>query len=124
LREDLIDQTAKVVRTLNPIPRTVILFGSLARGMRDFRDVDLLCVVAKGNEKIVVHDRIAETFEKVRRRYKVPVSAVVATEAELRSPSLTSVVTEARRDGILLAGTAPTVLQGVRVWSHAHPHAA
>src|SRR5262245_21859481 len=47
LHDDLIHSLVKSVRRLTPKPRAVILFGSLARGERDFRDVDLLCIVAK-----------------------------------------------------------------------------
>lgn len=115
LREKLIDALARGSAKLEPKPRAVILFGSLARGTRDFRDVDLLCIVAKKHDKSLLHDAIADGFDQIRREYKVPVSALVATEAELKSPNLESAVTETRRDGLLLFGTAPAELRGVRI---------
>lgn len=99
-----------------PQPSAMVLFGSLARGVRDFRDVDLLCVVAKDRNKSLLHDAIAGAYNQVQREFKVPVSAVVATEAELGSPKLEAVVEEARRDGLLLFGTAPRQLRTIRVW--------
>ncbi len=114
LRDKLIDALARGSGKLEPKPRTVILFGSLARGTRDFRDVDLLCIVAKGHDKSLLHDAIADGFDQIRREYKVPVSALVATQTELKSPQLESTLVEARRDGLLLFGTAPAELRGVR----------
>jgi hypothetical protein len=45
------------------------------------------------------------------------VSAVVVTEAELRSPRVASVMNAARRDGILLFGSPPGLLQNVQARS-------
>ena len=114
LRDKLIDALARGSGKLEPKPRAVILFGSLARGARDFRDVDLLCIVAKERDKSLLHDAIATGFDQIRREYKVPVSALVAAEAELKSIKLESTVMEARRDGLLLFGTAPAELRSVR----------
>jgi DNA-binding transcriptional ArsR family regulator len=116
LRARLISALARDSTRLRPKVQAGVLFGSLARGMRDFRDVDLLFVVANERHKALVHDAIAGAFEKIRRDYKVPVSAIVATETELSSPKLRSAVAEARRDGLLLFGTAPADLRDVRSW--------
>ena len=115
LRDRLIDALARGSGKLEPKPRAVVLFGSLARGSRDFRDVDLLCVVTKERDKSLLHDAIAAGFDQIRREYKVPVSALVAAEADLKSPKLESAVAEIRRDGLLLFGTTPAELRGVRV---------
>ncbi len=115
LRDRLIDALVRGSGKLAPKPRAVVLFGSLARGARNFRDVDLLCIVAKEHDKSLLHDAIANGFDQIRREYKVPVSALVATEAELKSPKLESVLTETRRDGLLLFGNTPGELRGVRV---------
>lgn len=117
LRDRLISALARDSSKLHAKARAGVLFGSLARGMRDFRDVDLLFVVANERHKALVHDAVAAAFEKIRRDYKVPVSAIVATEGELKSPKLASAVTEARRDGLLLFGTAPAELRDVRPWT-------
>jgi DNA-binding transcriptional ArsR family regulator/predicted nucleotidyltransferase len=117
LRDRLMGALARGSGKLKPTPRAVILFGSLARGTRDFRDVDLLCIVAKERDKSLLHDAIADRFDQIRREYKVPVSALVVREAELRSPKLESAVMEVRRDGVLLFGTAPGELRGLRALS-------
>jgi predicted nucleotidyltransferase len=116
LRDKLMSILARGSEKLRPKPRAVVLFGSLARGERNFRDVDLLCVVAKESDKSPLHDSIGGAYSHVQREYKVPVSAVVASDAELGSSRLESVVGEARRDGLLLFGSAPHRLRGVRTW--------
>lgn len=114
LRNDLIEALAHECGTLGSKLETVVLFGSLARNDRDFRDADLLFVVPKKKDKAHLHDRIAEQFESVRRRFATPVSAVVVTEADLRSPRFASVVDAVRQDGILLFGSTHGLLQNVR----------
>jgi len=115
LRNDLIEALAHACRESGGELASAVLFGSLARGDRDFRDADLLFVVPKKKDKEQLHDRIAEHFEPVRRRFGTPVSAVVVTEAELHSPRLASVVDAAREVGILLLGSPPALLENVRV---------
>jgi predicted nucleotidyltransferase/DNA-binding MarR family transcriptional regulator len=114
LRDDLIEALAHACGELGNDLECVVLFGSLARGDRDFRDADLLFVVAKKRDKAQLYDGIAEHFEPVRRRFGTPVSAVVVTEAELPSAKLASVIEAARRDGVLLFGSPTGVLQNVR----------
>jgi predicted nucleotidyltransferase len=114
LRDDLIEALADACGELGSELKSVILFGSLARGERDFRDADLLFIVPKKKDKAQLHDRIAEHFESVRRRFGAPVSAVVVTEAELHSPRVVSVMDAARRNGILLFGSPPVLLQNVQ----------
>ncbi len=120
LRDKLMNVLVRSSEKLKPSPTAVALFGSLARGVRDFRDIDLLCTVAKQREKSLLHDSIAHAYSQIQREFKVPVSAVVATDAELSSPKLEAVVGEAKRDGLLLFGTAPQQLRGIRIWRSAH----
>jgi predicted nucleotidyltransferase len=114
LRDDLIEALARTCDELGSELESVILFGSLARGERDFRDADLLFIVPRKKDKAQLYDRIAEHFESVRRRFGAPVSAVVVTEAELHSSRVASVMDAARRDGILLFGSPPGLLQNVQ----------
>lgn len=114
LRNDLIEALAYACGALGSELKSAVLFGSLARSDRDFRDADLLFVVSKKQDKAKLHDRIAEHFESVRRRFATPVSAVVVAGAELRSPKLASVVDAVRRDGILLFGSLHGLPQEVR----------
>lgn len=116
LHARLMDSVVRGADKLHPKPQAVIVFGSTARGTRDFRDVDLLCVAAEARHKALLHDAVAGAFDHVRRQFKVPVSAIVATDQEIRSPKLESAVNEIRRDGILLTGSLPTHLRGVRSW--------
>ena len=116
LREKLLSALAHGSAKLRPEPSAVILFGSVARGTPAFRDVDLLCVAAAERDKVLLHDAVAGAFDQVRREFNVPVSAVIASEAELRSPKLSAIVTEVRRDGLVLAGTTPREFANVPVW--------
>jgi hypothetical protein len=84
LSDDLMRDLLRAVRRLEPAPKAVLLFGSVARGARDFRDVDLLCVVSKERDKEPLHEAVAGDFAVIRRRYKTPISAIIATEPELR----------------------------------------
>lgn len=115
LRNKLMSALVRGSERLKPKPTAVALFGSAARGMRDFRDIDLLCTVINQHDKSLLHDSIADAYRQIQREFKVPVSAVVATDAELSSPKLESVVGEAKRDGLLLFGTAPQQLRGIRI---------
>jgi DNA-binding transcriptional ArsR family regulator len=114
LRNDLIEALAYECSALGTELESALLFGSLARDDREFRDADLLFVVPNKKDKAQLHDRIADRFESVRRRFATPVSAVVVTKAELHSPKLASVVDAVRRDGILLFGSPRGLLQDVR----------
>lgn len=117
LRDKLLNGLVRGSDKLEPKPMAVVLFGSVARGRRDFRDIDLLCIATKERHKPLLHDAVAGAFNHIQRDFMVPVSAVIATEAELNSPKLVSVVQEARREGLLLLGTAPGELRGVRAWN-------
>jgi predicted nucleotidyltransferase len=114
LSDDLVRELIRAVRRLKPAPKAVFLFGSLARGARDFRDIDLLCVVSKERDKEPLHDAVAGDFGSVRRRYKVPVSAIVAAEAELGSARLASIIEAIRREGFLIWGAPSPALREVR----------
>lgn len=116
LRERLLGAIARGCMKLEPKPRAVVVFGSAARGARDFRDVDLLCIAAKGSDKALIHDDVANAFDHFRRGFKVPISVVVATSGELNTTKFESVAREARRDGVLMFGTAPAELSGLAVW--------
>ena len=115
LHDELLESLAQICVKLKPSPSAVFLFGSLARGERDFRDIDLLCV-AKAREKSALHDAVAEEFEAIRPIFKVPVSAIVVTEEELRSRKLAALKKGILRDGLLLFGMRALVLPGVRAW--------
>lgn len=117
LHERLLGAIARGCERLKPKPLAVVVFGSVARGARDFRDVDLLCVAARERDKNLIHDAVASAFGQVQREFKVPVSAVVAISTELGGPKFEAVTREARRDGVLVFGTAPVELSGVTIWN-------
>ena len=116
LHERLLDAIARGCTKLKPRPHAVVVFGSAARGARDFRDVDLLCIATREDDKAPIHDGVADVFGQFQREFKVPISVVVATSGELRATRLEAVAREARRDGILVFGTAPADLSGVTGW--------
>jgi hypothetical protein len=116
LRNKLLSSLAQGSHRLNPPPSAVVLFGSAARGERSFRDVDLLCIVPQGHDKLPIQDGIADAYRRVQQEFNVPVSAVVATDSELRTPRLEALKRQVRRDGVLLFGTAPKELHGVSKW--------
>lgn len=117
LRDRLLKGLVRGSNKLDPKPMAVVLFGSLARGRRDFRDIDLLCIATQERYKPLLHDAVAGAFSHIQHDFKAPVSAVIATEAELKSLRLESIVKEARREGLLLSGTVPGDLRGVRIWN-------
>lgn len=114
-RRNVIRELVAGCRKLSPPPLAVILFGSLARAERSFRDIDLLCVVARASEKPALRDSVAQVFERLVRRYKIPISPIVVTSRQLRSPGLASLKREVRRDGMLLHGEVPSILKGIKV---------
>lgn len=114
LGSDIVRDIVQAVRRVKPVPKAVFLFGSVARGARDFRDVDVLFVITKGRDKEPLREAIAGGFGVIRRRYKVPISAIVAAEAELTSTSLASVVEAIRREGMLVWGTPLAALNDAR----------
>lgn len=116
LHERLLHAIARGCTKLKPRPHAVVVFGSAARGARDFRDVDLLCIATREDDKAPIHDGVADVFGQFQREFKVPISVVVATSGELRATRLEAVAREARRDGILVFGTAPADLSGVTGW--------
>lgn len=116
LHERLLDAIARGCTKLKPRPHAVVVFGSAARGARDFRDVDLLCIATREDDKAPIHDGVADVFGQFQREFNVPISVVVATSGELRATRLEAVAREARRDGILVFGTAPADLSGVTGW--------
>ena len=119
LHERLLGAIARGCGRLRPRPLAVVVFGSVARGARNFRDVDLLCVAARERDKNLIHDAVASAFGQVQREFKVPVSAVVASSTELSAPKLEAVTREAHRDGVLVFGTAPAELSGMTIWKGA-----
>ena len=119
LRGKLLAALARSSGKLNPRPCAVVLFGSVAQGVRNFNDIDLLCVVANEQDKALLQDSVGSTYSPIQREFKVPISALVATETELSTSRLASIVKEAHRDGLLLFGSAPRPLHAVREWEGA-----
>ncbi len=119
LRDRLLSSIARDSRRLKPKPHAVVVFGSAARGARDFRDVDLLCIAAREHDRALIHDAIAGAFGQIQREFKVPVSAVVVTSKEIGSSRLEAVTREVLRDGVLVFGTAPVELPGLPGWERA-----
>jgi predicted nucleotidyltransferase len=119
LRDRLLNGLVRGSDKLQPKPMAVVLFGSLARGRRDFRDIDLLCIAMNERHKPLLHDAFVGAFHHIQRDFKVPVSAVIATEAELKTSRFESIAKDTRRDGLLLFGTVPEGLQGIRTWNAA-----
>jgi len=116
LHERLLGAIARGCTKLKPRPHAVVVFGSAARGARDFRDVDLLCIAAREGDKALIHDGVGDAFDHLQREFKVPVSMVVATRGELGTAKLQAVTREARRDGVLMVGMAPAELSGLAGW--------
>ena len=116
LHDDLLEALVQICGRLKPRPHAVFLFGSLARGERNFRDIDLLFVVTKAPERATLHDAVAEELEAIRPSFKVPVSAIVATEGELQLQKFAPLKKEILRDGLLLYGKPPAGWRDVRAW--------
>jgi predicted nucleotidyltransferase len=63
---------ARASEKLEPQLSAVVLFGSLARGMRDFRHIDLLCVVAKVSDKSLLQDSTGARTSTCRANSRFP----------------------------------------------------
>jgi predicted nucleotidyltransferase len=81
-------------------PRKIILFGSVARGARRARDIDLLIVLADGSPC----RHVAQQLYQHLPRNGLSIDLVVVTEQELaaQGEASWSVVHEALRDGKVL----------------------
>lgn len=83
---------------------SVVLFGSVARGEEgEGSDIDVLVIVADedaAQSVLSAADEVAPTFF---RRYGMPLSVVVATQAELPAEPA-AFLKEARDDGVVVAG--------------------
>jgi len=117
-REDQLQaaQLHELLLASNALPaRFVALFGSLARGDREYRDIDLLVVSTSREQHEALQDRLADLAARVERRFGVPLSPVIVSEADLAAGRARELVAEVRTNGIGLAGSPPAELAGIRM---------
>ena len=113
LRRDLHAQVRLAAAKLVPPARSVLLFGSVARAEPAPRDIDLLVVSPSRADTESIRDLTLSITERITHRFGLPIGLVVIAEPDLRSAPPRSLVTEVKRDGILLAGEIP---QSMTVW--------
>jgi predicted nucleotidyltransferase len=97
----------------------VALFGSLARGDREYRDIDLLVVSTSRDHHEELRDRLADIATLVEQRFGVPLRSVIVSEADLMTASAQTLTSEVRADGVGLVGSPPAALAGIRIYTPA-----
>jgi predicted nucleotidyltransferase len=96
-----------------PPARAIILFGSVARRERGSRDIDLLVISPARSANETVRDRIVAGTSRLARRYGLPIGLTVLAASQLDAPAIRSLLSEVKRDGVLLAGSLPRSLTGM-----------
>jgi predicted nucleotidyltransferase len=97
-------------------PATFIaLFGSLARGQRNYRDIDLLVVSTSPRHHDALRDRLSDLAAPIERRFGVPIRPVIVSEADLAAGHADALARDVRAEGIGLAGSPPPALAGIRL---------
>jgi predicted nucleotidyltransferase len=114
LWEELQSHLRLVATTVVPPARSIILFGSGARGQRDPQDIDLLVITPARTQNEKVRDLVIARTERISRRYGLPIGLIVMAEPELAAAAHRKLVEEVKRDGVRLAGSVPRALTGVR----------
>jgi predicted nucleotidyltransferase/DNA-binding HxlR family transcriptional regulator len=123
LRTTLLDELAQLSSTLVHAidsPATfVALFGSLARGDRAYRDIDLLVVHPSRDHYERLRDIIVDLARPIERRFGVPVRPVLVSEADLDTGHAHHLAVEVHIDGVALAGVPPATLVGLSSYTPA-----
>ena len=113
LWQEMERQLRAVAARAVPPARTIILFGSVARRERGSRDIDLLVISPARAANETVRDLIVARTSRLTRRYGLPIGLTVLAEPELGTAAIRSLLTEVKRDGVLLAGSLPRLLAGL-----------
>jgi DNA-binding transcriptional ArsR family regulator len=117
LRTALLDELAqlswKLMRVTEPPATFVALFGSLARGDREYRDIDLLVVHPSRDHYELVRDVISDLARPIERRFGVPVRPILVSETDLDTGHAHALGVEVHIDGMGLAGFPPATLAGI-----------
>jgi predicted nucleotidyltransferase/DNA-binding HxlR family transcriptional regulator len=116
LVDSIQDLTRAASSTSSGPARFVALYGSLARGERDYRDIDLLVVSASRDLHSFLRDYLTDVGERIERRYGVPLRPIIVAEAEVTTARVRALVAEVRAHGLGLGGEPPKALVGVRMY--------
>jgi len=114
LTETLLAAATALAARIVPPARAVILYGSLARGTRDVRDIDLCVLTSARADNERVRDALTKAAEPIARQFGLPVNPVVIAEPELTGGPARALLAEVRDSGVLLAGIPPSALAKVR----------
>jgi predicted nucleotidyltransferase len=108
-RRTFLNQLGTLVKTIRPVPTSVIVFGSVARGDSEkTSDIDLVVVLPVGRFN---EERWSEELEKFRLSAqtasgnKVEILEVEVVEAHDRLAARRGVWRDIRRDGIVVFGS-------------------
>lgn len=116
LRERLWADLARAVGQLEPTPVAGIVYGSVARGERAPRDLDLLLVAESDSEEERLRESLLEATEAFASQYQVGISPLFITQSELRDRGQEGILKSVVREGILLFGKPVGPLRHVRRW--------
>jgi DNA-binding transcriptional ArsR family regulator len=121
LLRDLATAARKLLMAPNsispPAALFVALYGSVARGNRDYRDVDLLVITPSPDQNERARDTLNRAVDAIPRRYGVPVNTIVLPESDLTKRGHAGLVSQVTTDGLALAGTPPRPLRDMRAYT-------
>jgi predicted nucleotidyltransferase len=121
LREDAIGAMRSAVRSIDPAPVALILFGSFARGDDDAAsDIDVLVLVEDAAHEDAIEASLSEWCGRVATLTGNPVAEIVVhrTELDTLSASLRQAIDS---DGIALLGEHPLPSPRLRVVAEERP---
>ena len=101
---------------VRPRPVALVLYGSITKGVRSPRDIDLLVVVDSDTEIDRLRDQLAEAGERFETSYLLPLSPVLAPKRNLETALGETLLQSVLRDGVLLYGEPVGALRRMKRW--------
>jgi predicted nucleotidyltransferase len=109
-RRTFLNELGTLAKTIHPVPTSVIVFGSVARGDSEREsDIDLVVVLPVGRFNEVRWSEELKKFSVAAKRTsgtKVEILEVEVVEAQKRLATRRGVWSDIRRDGIVVFGSS------------------
>lgn len=116
LRAKLWADLVRVVSRLDPSPLAAIVYGSVARGERAPRDLDLLLVTKSDSHEERLRESLLEATEEFATHYQLDISPLFMTRSEVRDRAQEGILKSVVKEGILLFGEPVGPLRRMRRW--------